>query len=282
MTNFIEVKIVLSEAEPWKDVFIAWLADKGFDSFADGNDEKELLAYISSKSYRQDEVEGLLQHHGLPIKVEYSIQEIEGEDWNQVWESNYNPVLIAHRCYIRAPFHPPLVSAEFDIVIEPKMSFGTAHHETTALMIELLLDELVKDKSVLDMGAGTGVLAILARQKGATRVVAIDNDEWAFQNNIENNERNNVPDIEVRLGDASAIRKDEKYDVILANINRNVLLNDIPIYVNALNKSGLLLMSGFYLEGDLRKIEEKATEHNLILDCYKEKNGWVAVKFINH
>lgn len=279
MVNFIEISLRLSSAEPWKDVLIAMLAEKGFESFAEGEDETEVLAYISTNAYQPKEVEELLLYHGLPIQLTYAIQEIESKDWNKEWESNYAPVLIANRCYIRAPFHETMPSADVEIVIEPKMSFGTAHHETTALMIELLLDEDLQGKSLLDMGAGTGVLAILAHKKGSTPIVAIDNDEWAYHNNIENNERNKVSNVEVRLGNVKAIKTKEQFDVIVANINRNVLLNDIPRYANALKQKGVLLLSGFYLQDDLKMIEQQAAEHNLMLNCYKEKNRWVAAKF---
>lgn len=277
--NYLEYKIIFSVAEPWKDIIISMLAEEGFDSFADGNSENELCAYVSESMHQPEKVNQLLQNHGLPVQLTFSVTQMENRDWNEVWESNYTPVLIANRCYIRAPFHEPHPKAEIEIVIEPKMSFGTAHHETTALMIELLLDEPLFGKSLLDMGAGTGVLAILTRKKGANPVLAIDNDEWAYRNNIENNERNQVPDIEVKLGDASLLTT-EKYDVILANINRNVLLNDIQKYAVCLKNKGNLFMSGFYKETDLDMIVHKCAEHKLSLVCYKEKNGWVAAKFV--
>jgi ribosomal protein L11 methyltransferase len=189
-------------------------------------------------------------------------------------------VLIAEKCFIRAPFHEHNPDAEFEIVIEPKMSFGTAHHETTSLMIEFLLEEDLRNKSVLDMGAGTGILAILSHLKGAQPVTAIDNDEWAYLNNIENTTRNNAEAIQVKLGDASLLTENEKYDIIIANINRNILLNDLPAYVNVLNNNGIIFLSGFYLGEDLEMIKQKCNALGLQFVVAKEKNKWCAARFV--
>jgi ribosomal protein L11 methyltransferase len=194
-----------------------------------------------------------------------------------VWESQYEPVLIDNRCMVRAPFHPQPVGVEFDIVIMPKMSFGTAHHETTKLMIQYLLSLQVSGKSLLDMGSGTAVLAILARMKGAFPVSAVDNDEWAFNNAVENVKSNKFADIEVVLGDSSFL-SDKKFDIILANINRNILLNDIPSYCKSLNVGGKLFMSGFYSE-DLPLIEAKANETGLRIMSSRIENKWTAACF---
>jgi len=167
---------------------------------------------------------------------------------------------------------------EYDIVIEPKMSFGTAHHETTSLMIEYVLEEKLQGKSLLDMGSGTGILAILAHQRGAKPITAIDNDDWAYRNNIENNERNRIENIQVIHGDAHDI-PNIQYDVILSNINRNILLNDLPFYAAALQKNGVILLSGFYKNPDLDLIKEKCLQYNLHFINHKEKNDWVAAKF---
>ena len=237
--NYIEIKIHFSSAEPWKEIFSSFLADAGCESFMDGETDNDLLCYIPTNLYDADNIKNILENHGLDVEIEYETQEIEQQDWNAVWESNYTPVLIADRCYIRAPFHPEMKGVEYEILIEPKMSFGTAHHETTSQMIEYLLEEDLKDKSVLDMGAGTGVLAILAHKRGAHPVTAIDNDEWAYNNNLENIARNNCEDMEVILGDASAL-KGRKFEVIIANINRNILVNDMPAYAEALLPGGTI------------------------------------------
>lgn len=277
--DYIEIKLVFSSPEPWKEVFTSLLANAGCDSFVDGEDENTLLAYIPKEVIDQEEIESILDNHGFLVNITYQIQEIETQNWNAIWESNYDPVLIANRCYIRAPFHNPLQGVDFEIVIEPKMSFGTAHHETTSLMIEYVLEEDLAQKSVLDMGAGTGILAILAYMKGAKPVTAIDNDEWAYLNNIENNSRNNAEEIVVKLGDAETIKGD-LYQVIIANINRNILLAELPAYNDALSKEGVIFLSGFYEEDDLEKIKEKCASLGLQYVSHKEKNRWCSAKFI--
>ena len=277
--NYIEIKLAFDQAEPWKDIFTTLLADAGCESFADGETEQELLAYMQEPFFDEKQMHQLLTEHDFDVKIDYAFAKIEDQDWNAVWESNYAPVTIAGRCHIRAPFHEPQPEIEHEIIIEPKMSFGTAHHETTSLMIEFLLEEEVAGKSLLDMGSGTGILAILAHRQGATPVVAIDNDEWAYRNNIENNTKNSISDMQVILGDASAI-PDAQFDIILANINRNILLNDIPKYAASLKGKGLLFLSGFYAEPDLEILVAKCKEENLQLTSHKEKNRWVAAKFI--
>ena len=276
--NYIELKLSLPAADPWKDVFTSILSDAGCDSFMDGDSETTLLAYMKESDYDEEAVRQLLKENPFGVEVTYTTSVIEAQNWNALWESNYSPVLIANRCYIRAPFHPHRDDVDFEIVIEPKMSFGTAHHETTSLMIEYVLEEPLAGKELLDMGAGTGVLAILARMRGASPVTAIDNDEWAYENNIENNARNGVSDIRVILGDASALH-DMHYDVIIANINRNILLRDMQYYVKVLNDNGIIFFSGFYQGEDLDAIKAEAARWGLDFVSNKEKNKWVAAKF---
>ena len=276
---FIEIKLTLAQAEPWKDVFTSLLADAGCDSFMDGESENILLAYIKEELYDAASIGQLLQNHGFDTEVTYDISRIEEQDWNAVWEASYEPVTIAGRCHIRAPFHEPKPEVEYEIIIEPKMSFGTAHHETTSLMIEYILEEDFNGKSVLDMGSGTGVLAILARKRGASPVVAIDNDPWAYENNLENNIRNHISDMTVKLGDALSIGNDT-FDLIIANINRNILLNDMHHYAKALNAGGCIFFSGFYEGHDLDMIKEKAESLGLTFHSCKVRNHWVAAKFV--
>lgn len=277
--NYFELKIVFSEPEPWKEVFIGLLGELGFESFSDGESEDTLLAYIQKDLFNQKEIETLLTQHEYPVQLQYQFSDVKMENWNALWESNYEPVLIADRCYIRAPFHPQMDQVDYEIVIEPKMSFGTAHHETTSLMIQYILEEPFEKKSVLDMGAGTGILAILAYKKGAFPVTAIDNDEWAYLNNVENNSRNNTEDIVVKLGDAATIKGDS-YQVIIANINRNILLRDMDAYYETLLPNGIIFLSGFYVDEDLPKIKEKCETLGLQYVSHKEKNRWCAAKFI--
>lgn len=276
---YIEIKVKFSQPEPWKDVFAAVLGDVGCDSFMDGETEDILLAYIKDTAYNAAAVEEALTQHGYDVQLSYEISTVEEQDWNAVWESSYEPVLVAEKCYIRAPFHEPRTDVPYEIIIEPKMSFGTAHHETTALMIEYLLAEDFTGKRVLDMGSGTGVLAILAHKRGASSIVAIDNDPWAYENNIENNVRNHTEDITVKLGDALAIG-DDHFDVIIANINRNILLNDMHHYVKSLNAGGCIYFSGFYEGHDLETIKERALSLGLTFHSYKSRNQWACARFV--
>ena len=245
----------------------------------DGEGEDDLLCYIPEKDYDESVIKEIVEDHGFSdVKVAWSVQEMPDKDWNAEWEANYTPVMIADRCYVRAPFHPACQDAEYEIIIEPKMSFGTAKHATTYQMAEYVLETDVKGKALLDMGAGTGVLAILAHMRGANPVTAIDIDEWAYRNGLENVEHNHCPEVKVLLGDAS-ILGDEKYDIILANINRNILLNDIPTYVGCLNEHGLLFMSGFYDGKDLEAIKECCEKNGMQYVSHKVKDQWVAAKF---
>ncbi|MDR3046036.1 MAG: 50S ribosomal protein L11 methyltransferase [Bacteroidales bacterium] len=277
--DYIEIKLVFKEVDPWKDIFTSLLGDLGCDSFMDGENDHILLAYITENLFHEKNIFALLDSFLPENQPKISFQKIITQDWNAVWEANYSPVLIADQCYIRAPFHESNPHVDFDLIIEPKMSFGTAHHETTSLMIEYLLQENTAGKSVLDMGSGTGVLAILAYLKGSRPVVAIDNDEWAYKNNIENNAHNHTEAIQVIHGDAHAI-PNQAFDLISANINRNILLNDIVHYAKHLKKGGNLIMSGFYHHPDLEIIKEKCQEYSLTLASFKEKNDWVAGRFI--
>ena len=277
--DYFEIKLIFNKVEPWKDIFTSLLADAGCESFTDGEEDNVLLAYIAENKYDPLIFQEILENHPFDVKINYSFSKIENRDWNAVWESNYPPVLIANRCFIHAPFHETRQDVDYDIVIEPKMSFGTAHHETTSMMIEFLLEEDVAEKSFLDMGSGTGILAILAYKKGANPILAVDNDEWAYRNNMENNSRNNADTIVVKLGDASVI-KNLKFDIIFANINRNILYEDIPLYSSCLKKNGTLFLSGFYFENDLNILEKRCRDFQLRSILYKEKNLWAAAKFM--
>ena len=276
--KYLEIKLTIEPAEPWKEIYTSMMAEAGCDSFMDGEDEHELLCYIPEKDYQEDVFNDLLGTPQFPeVKVTYAVAPMEDKDWNAAWEANYEPVLIDGKCYIRAPFHPARPEAEYEIVIEPKMSFGTAHHATTAQMVSYLLETDVHGKAVLDMGAGTGVLAILATMKGANPVTAIDNDEWAYRNGVENAQHNHCDQLKVLLGDASLLG-DESYDIILANINRNIQLQDIPQYVKCMNDNALLFLSGFY-EEDLPALRYCCAQNGLKYVDHKTKDKWVAAKF---
>jgi ribosomal protein L11 methyltransferase len=269
--EYIELNCSLPAGEiAFAEILMARLGELGFESFEET--KEGLLAYIPAHDF-DPSILNTEELWPADIEVNYTWRAVPDENWNAVWESNFEPVTIAGRCHIRAPFHPVRSDMEFEIVIEPKMSFGTAHHETTSQMIEVLLDADLAGKNVLDMGCGTGVLAILAAMRRAAEVTAIDNDEWAYHNALENVIRNKQPGINVYQGDAGML-ENMKFDVIIANINRNILLSDMQSYVNCLDSGGLLLMSGFYRE-DLQLITEKAAALNMRHTDHRVKNNWV-------
>jgi ribosomal protein L11 methyltransferase len=274
--EYIEMKCHPSQGVHTSDLLMASLADDGFESFTE-NDDGTLSAFIQAPLFTPGLIAKLKSEEYALLLKSFTIDKIADQNWNAVWESQYEPVLIDSRCQVRAPFHTAVDGIQFDIVIMPKMSFGTAHHETTRLMIQYMLSLQLEGKSLLDMGSGTGVLAILARMKGAVPVSAIDNDEWAFNNALENVLSNNFGDIEVLLGDSSTLAG-KNYDVIFANINRNILLNDIPAYRKSLNDGGKLFVSGFYSE-DLPLIEAKANETGLSIMSHRAENNWTAACF---
>ncbi len=274
--EYIEMICYPSQGAHTAELLMAMLADVGFESFSE-NENNTLSAFIQAQHFSPELSSRLSSNEFADFLASFRIERIADQNWNAVWESQYEPVLIDGRCMVRAPFHPKVEGVEFDIVIMPKMSFGTAHHETTKQMIQYLLGQPLTGKSLLDMGSGTAVLAILSRMKGAFPVSAIDNDEWAYNNALENVQSNNFADIEVLLGESSLLM-DKKYDIILANINRNILLNDIPVYSDSLNPGGLLFMSGFYSE-DLPMIEAKTNENGLKMVSQRVENNWIAACF---
>jgi ribosomal protein L11 methyltransferase len=257
------------------DMLTTMLADMGFDSFMD--EEHSLKAYCSAENRDDLAVENLLSDPAFFDMHLLNVEEMPDKDWNELWEASYQPVVVNERCRVRAPFHQPDPSFEFDLVIEPKMSFGTANHETTAQIIQLMLETDFQGKEVLDMGSGTAVLAILAKKLGATRTVAIDNDEWAYRNAFTNCELNDISDIEIVLGDALAIQG--QYDVVLANINRNILLRDMHYYVHSMHQNAHIFFSGFYTE-DLDSIKTEAQLLGLRYCRHLSRNNWVAAEFI--
>jgi ribosomal protein L11 methyltransferase len=275
--NYIEVKFVCQPyEEATKDVLAALTAEIGFESFVDS--ESGTTGYIPSKSFDQVALERIIEEFPLDAKISYQIQEIEGQDWNEEWEKNYfQPLVIDDRCIVQSSFHNAPKTFEYNITIDPKMAFGTGHHQTTELIIRSILEEDFSNKALLDMGCGTAILAILASMRGADPIVAIDIDEWAYDNAMENLNLNNIENIKVLIGGAELLGK-QAFDVILANINRNILLNDISQYATVLHKNGNLFMSGFYAE-DIPAIRTECQKHGLTYISHKEKDNWVAVKF---
>jgi ribosomal protein L11 methyltransferase len=272
--QYSELNIAHHQGSMQTEILIAQLGELEFDSFVEN--PNELLAYIPSDVFSEKDVFSLLE--SSPNIDRFTVKKIEEQNWNAVWESGYEPVRFGDFCNIRAPFHKPVSDVKFDLIIEPKMSFGTAHHETTSLMIEWLKTEPVEGKRILDMGCGTGVLAILAKKLGAKFVEAIDNDVWAFENTKENILRNETPEIVVELGDAENL-KGKYFDVVIANINRNILIRDMAMYVQTMSKNAVILLSGFY-KSDLNAVAEACVSNGLNYVSHREKNHWVAVKFV--
>jgi len=261
--------------QPASEILIAELGYAGFESFVES--EEGVTAYIQKDDWDAFILEDIHILNSDEFKITYEFSEIEQTNWNAEWEKNFNPIVVDDLVTVRAPFHK-IPNTPYDIIIEPKMSFGTGHHETTHMMIQHILRNDFKNKSVLDIGCGTGVLAILAEMMGATKLDAIDIDNWCYLNSLENIERNNCKHISVYEGDVKLL-EGKQYDIIIANINRNILLADMPQYAKSLKANGLLFLSGFYQQ-DVEIIKEKCADLNLNLTDKIEKNNWVALKFV--
>ena len=276
MSNiYIGYHFTIEPIELGSEILIAELGEKAFESFIET--ETGISAYVQKDLWSETILEDIQILDNPEFKINYTFEEIEQVNWNEEWEKNFEAIEVDGKCHVRAPFHEK-TSAEYDIVIEPKMSFGTGHHETTHMMIQHLLETDLVGKKTLDMGCGTAILAILAEMKGAQPIDAIDIDNWCYLNSIENAERNNCKHISVYEGDASLL-VGKKYDIIIANINRNILLNDMQQYVDCLNENGILFLSGFYTE-DIPVISESCTSKGLTYVKQFERNNWVALKFV--
>jgi len=273
--TYIEISFQIEPVQPTSEILIAQLSGIGFESFIEEDDG--LKAYIQKDEFQEKLLKDISILKNQEFQISFQISEIEDQNWNAKWESEYEAVVVDERCYIRAPFHKSKKDIEFEIIIEPQMSFGTAHHETTYQMIQLLLKEDVKDKTILDMGSGTAVLAILAAKKGAASVDAIDIDEWAYNNARDNVAKNGLNNVQLMMG-GSELLKDQQYDLVLANINKNILLADMEEYEKVMKKNAKILFSGFY-KNDLDDIIEKAQSLKLNYISHSEKNDWVAAVF---
>ena len=271
---YIGYTFTLNPVEPAREILIAELGMANFESFVET--EQGFIAYIQEGDWTESILDEVQLLKTKEFDIQYKKETIAQTNWNSEWEQNFDPIFVANKVSIRAPFHEKR-DAEYDIVIEPKMSFGTGHHETTHLMVEHLLELDLEDKQVLDMGCGTSILAILSEMRGAKAIDAIDIDNWCYVNSLENTARNNCKNIQVYEGDASLLIN-KKYDLIIANINRNILLNDIKTYANCLDKGAVLLLSGFY-EEDIPIIDAEASKYGLKLHEFKKRNDWVAVKY---
>ena len=272
--NYIEYDFTVFPTEMGAEILMAELAEVGFDSFEDT--PTGIKAYIPKDSWNEHILQDIYLLSNPEFTISYQITEIEQVNWNEEWEKNFSPIVVEDLCTVRANFHP-VPNTRYDIVITPKMSFGTGHHETTYMMLQQLLPLSLEGAKVLDMGCGTGILAIMAALRGAHDITAIDIDPWCVENATENVQQNNCSFITIKEGDVSLIAG-EQYNLILANINRNILLSDIPAYTQALLPQGLLLVSGFYVE-DLPAIKEKCQEVGLTYLSHIERNRWVSAKF---
>ncbi len=273
--DYLKIEFKLSPLLPAREILYADLGELPFESFEET--DEGLCAYIPAKDFKEEMLSDLMVSKLPNQTVEVGKEVIEQQNWNAVWESNFEPIVVNEKCVIRAPFHDK-AEVEYDIVISPQMSFGTGHHETTFLIANELFSMNLKEKSLLDMGCGTGVLAIIAHKLGAKPIEAIDIEEWAYENTLDNNRLNDVEGMKVFQGDADLL-KGKKFDIILANINRNILTQDMGRYSESLNTGGLILFSGFY-DTDLPVIELSANENGLVFVKNEVKNSWTMAVFM--
>lgn len=277
--NYIELVFTLITEEDFhQDLLISTLGEIGFDTFEET--DFGFKAYIESSKFNQAELDTQLSDYRGLFSFSYEVNLIPQKNWNEVWESNFSPIEIKDQVYVRANFHPVKPTFKYEIVIDPKMAFGTGHHQTTAMIMEYLLETDVTNKKVLDMGCGTGILAILASKLGAQDLVAIDNDEVCFDSTLENSQLNHIKNIKALCGSKEAI-PDEGFEIILANINRNILVDQMSSYAKVLKSDGLIFFSGFYEDPDLEIINEEARKYGLKYISHKKKDNWVAAKFVN-
>lgn len=279
--KYTEATFILSPVDPYRDLLIDTLGNEGpYDSFVETPDG--LKAYVPTDQFDPEWLKGQLAQYADSARISFTHEEMPDKNWNEEWEKQHKPVLVecadGHKIWVRAPFHQHRDDVDYEIEIEPKMSFGTAHHQTTYMMLSFVAELTMDNKRVLDMGCGTAVLAILSKMRGASQVEAIDIDEWAYNNAIENAQRNHV-ELTVHIGDARLLDdKKEHFDIILANINRNILLNDMEHYVAALHKGGDLVISGFY-ESDVTALQQHAESLGMRLEQQKSRQGWCALRF---
>lgn len=272
-TLYLEVTFEIS-AE-FSDLIIAELDQYGYDSFQEI--ETGVQAYILVDDFDEEIIKALQQQYEDVVAFDYTVSELENKNWNEEWEKNFEQSIISDQCIVRASFHVPDKEYKYDIVINPRMSFGTGHHATTSMMLLHELDMDIHNKKVLDAGCGTGVLAIMAAKLGAKEVFAYDIDDWSYNNALDNFSLNNTETINISVGEVDVAIQHSSYEVILANINKNVLLQDIQHFAKILQENGYLVLSGFY-EKDIEDILDEAKKYNFSLENQKEKDSWVSLR----
>lgn len=279
MNDYIEVRFDLTPcSETETDVLAALLCEIDYESFVP--DESGLVAYVKKELFDELKIKAILVDFPFDNDISYKHEIVEGQDWNSEWEKNYfKPIIVKDQCVIHSSFHKDIPSLPYDIVIDPKMAFGTGHHATTSLIIEQLLEMDLVDKSVVDMGTGTGILAILASMRGASQITAIEIDPMAHANAIDNLKINNAESINLILGDASSLDKVKNIDVFIANINRNIITQDISAYASTLHSGSVMLLSGFY-ESDIPVIMEYARPLGLTYHSHIVKNDWSCLRLV--
>ncbi len=270
--NYIELNITFKELDPWREILVSHLAEKGFESFVET--KTGLLSYIPELDFDKKMIEDLYTFVEID---QYAYKTIQDENWNAEWEKNFEPVLVEDKLAIIAPFHNGVFDQSLTLTIQPQMSFGTGHHQTTWLMSKRLFELNLENQRVLDMGTGTGILAILAEKLGALEILAVDIDEWSYRNALENIELNDCHKIKVELGDHRLLSS-KKFDLIIANINKNVLISHFETYSEILEKNGILLLSGFF-KTDREDLEEKASEFGFIFESIETKDEWALLQF---
>ena len=273
--NYVELTVAVEPKEQGSDILIAQLSELGFESFVET--EAGFTAYVQEEDFSEEEIKFTFGDFEAIFKIEFTSKIIPQQNWNKEWESSFQPIDVEGKCYIRAPFHEKKIGFSYDVIIEPKMSFGTGHHDTTQLMIRQLMLLNVKNTSLLDMGCGTGVLAIVASLMGAHPITAIDIDDWSYENTLENLAKNNINNVLVHKGNAQ-ILEEKLFHTILANINKNVLLTDMTVYCHSLEKGGNLILSGFFVtDGD--EIIRKAEILGLKFKDEKVSDQWMMLHF---